>query len=119
MSSLPQTLAAAIEEEAPRSVRVLLRLAPSDALALDQFAAHADLTRAEAVRAMVRAGLALATTEEVDPTTAAFALQEELNDLQEARLNGAEVSPLEVLELEARLDTALAAEAALSEEVAF
>lgn len=54
-----------------------------------------------------------------DPTALAFALQEQLNDLQEAQLNGAEVSPLEELELETRLDTALAAEAALSEEEAF
>jgi hypothetical protein len=44
-----------------------------------------------------------------DPTTLAFALQE-------ARLNGAEVAPCEVLELEARLDAALAAEAAQGRE---
>jgi len=51
-----------------------------------------------------------------DTTALAFALQEELNNLQEARLNGAEVAPCEVLELEARLDAALAAEAAQGRE---
>ena len=72
------------------------------------------LTGPDALRDLLAAALRLATVEEViaDPTALAFALQEELNDLEEARLNGAEVAPREVLDLEARLEAALAAEAA-------
>lgn len=65
MSSLTQTLAAAIRQEAPRSTRVMLRLHPSDAAALDQFAAQSALSRGEAARALVRSGLALTAAEEV------------------------------------------------------
>jgi hypothetical protein len=65
MSSPAQTLAAAIREEQPRSTRVMLRLQPDDAAALDQFAAQSTLTRGEACRALLRAALQLATAEEV------------------------------------------------------
>ncbi|WP_216915975.1 MULTISPECIES: hypothetical protein [unclassified Synechococcus] len=47
----------------------------------------------------------------------AFSLQEQLNDLQEARLNGEDVTPLEELELEEALEAALAAEEALAVEL--
>jgi hypothetical protein len=47
-----------------------------------------------------------------DPTTLAFALQEELNDLEESRLHGANVAPWQFLQLEEELEAALAAEAA-------
>lgn len=48
--------------------------------------------------------------EGIDPVALAFSLQEQLSHLQDARLNGADVSPLEVLELEEALAAALAAE---------
>jgi hypothetical protein len=47
---------------------------------------------------------------EIDPVALAFSLQEQLSQLQDARLNGADVSPLEELELEEALEAALAAE---------
>ncbi len=40
-----------------------------------------------------------------------FLLEERLKDLQEARLNGADVSPMEEVLLEAAIEDALAAEA--------
>jgi hypothetical protein len=46
----------------------------------------------------------------LSPTDRAFLLQEELSDLREARRHGADVSPLEELELEDALQDALAAE---------
>ncbi len=48
-----------------------------------------------------------------DPTALAFALEIELNHLLELESEGEEVSAYDVLMLEARLDAALAAEAAL------
>ena len=51
----------------------------------------------------------------MDPTTRALIAQERLNHLNEARLDGAEVSPHEFVELEEELEAALAAEAALAD----
>ena len=48
----------------------------------------------------------------MDPTTRALIAQEQLGHLQDARLNGDDVSPVEILELEEELKAALAAEAA-------
>jgi hypothetical protein len=53
----------------------------------------------------------------MDPTTRALIAQEQLGHLQDARLNGGDVSPLEILELEEELKAALAAEAAQGGEV--
>ena len=48
----------------------------------------------------------------MDPTTRALIAQERLSFLQDARLNGADISPEEFLDLEEELEAALAAEAA-------
>ena len=50
----------------------------------------------------------------IDPTARAFLLQEQLNDLHEAHLDGDDVPALRFVELEDALDAALAAEAALA-----
>lgn len=46
-----------LAQEQARSARVLLRLTPADAAALDTFAAEVGVARGEAARALVRAGL--------------------------------------------------------------
>jgi hypothetical protein len=70
---------------------------------------------------VIARALELATVEEVayrraletDPTALAFALGQQLDHLAELELEGEEVSARDVLMLEARLEAALAAEAAL------
>lgn len=62
MDSPQTTLSEAIAQEATRSARVLLRLAPADAQALESFAAASGLARGEAARALLRSALRLATT---------------------------------------------------------
>jgi hypothetical protein len=54
----------------------------------------------------------------IDPTYRALIAREQLSFLQDARLHGAEISPLKFLNLEEELEAALAAEAAQG-EVAF
>lgn len=62
MDSPQTTLSEAIAQEATRSARVLLRLAPADAQALDSFAAASGVTRGEAARALIRTALRLTET---------------------------------------------------------
>ena len=50
-----------------------------------------------------------------DPTLLALQLEQQLADLNDARLNGADVNPVEFIELQEALEAALAAE----REVAF
>lgn len=59
MDSPQATLREAIAQEATRSARVLLRLAPTDAQALDSFAADCGVTRGEAARVLIRTALRL------------------------------------------------------------
>ncbi|MEY4360561.1 MAG: hypothetical protein RLZZ631_2047 [Cyanobacteriota bacterium] len=57
MSSPTISLEDCLAQEQTRSARVLMRLTPSDAAALDTFAAEVGVARGEAARALVRAGL--------------------------------------------------------------
>ena len=47
-----------------------------------------------------------------DPTAMALVLEQHLADLNDARLSGADVNPVEFIELQAALEAALAAERA-------